>query len=111
MRVLEHLFFLSTTFAAPLLHVEQSATVVPGQYIVKLKHNEATFSANAVKALSQSLSTSPKYEYSLSGFHGFAGKLSNTELASLQASEHVRDVCISSLPTRSNTAVGRIHRA
>jgi cerevisin len=89
MRFIELLALLSTALAAPLLQVEQGATVVPGQHIIKLKHDEAAVSASAVQALTQSLSTALKFSYSLSGFHGFAGTLSDTELAKLHASEHV----------------------
>jgi cerevisin len=89
MRFIELLTFLSTALAAPLLQAEQGATVVPGQYIIKFKHDEAVVSASVVRALTQSLSAAPKFEYSLSGFHGFAGTLSDAELAKLQASEHV----------------------
>jgi len=90
MRFIPLLTFLSTALAAPLLQVEQGATVVPGQYIIKFKHDEAAVSASAVQALTQSLSKAPKFSYSLSGFHGFARTLSDAELARLQASEHVR---------------------
>jgi cerevisin len=90
MRFIELLTFLSTTLAAPLLQVEQDAIVVPGQYIVKFKHDESAVSASAVQTLTQSLSAAPKFEYSLSGFHGFAGTLSDAELANFQSSEHVR---------------------
>lgn len=89
MRFIEHLALLSTALAGPLLQVEHGATAVPGQYIIKFKHDAATVSASAVQALTQSLSTAPKHEYSLSGFHGFAGTLSDAELARLQASKHV----------------------
>ncbi|KAF2626160.1 subtilisin-like protease [Macroventuria anomochaeta] len=81
--------FLSTALAAPFFQAEQAATVIPGQYIIKFKHDEAVVSTRAVKALKESLSTAPKFEYSLSGFNGFAGTLSDAEFAKLQASEHV----------------------
>ena len=85
-----YLAVLSTAFAAPLLQVERDALVVQGQYIVKLKHDEATISTSTVQTLKQSLSTRPKYDYSFSGFHGFAGTLSKAELARLQASDQVQ---------------------
>lgn len=81
-----HLAFFSTAIAAPLLQVDHDATVVQGQYIVKLKQDVATVYTMALK---QSLSTAPMFEYSLAEFHGFAGFLSNTELAKLQASDQV----------------------
>lgn len=89
MHLFGYLTCLSVVFAAPLLQVEQGATVIPGQYIVKLKNDEAAISATAITALKQTLSTAPKFEYSLSGFHGFAGALSATELARFLASKHV----------------------
>ncbi|KAF3050137.1 hypothetical protein E8E11_009390 [Didymella keratinophila] len=88
MRFIELLTFLSIPLAAPLLQVEQGATVVPGLYIIKFKHDETAVSESAVQVLMQSLSAAPKFSYSLSGFHGFAGTLSDAELARLQASEH-----------------------
>ncbi|KAJ8118783.1 hypothetical protein OPT61_g310 [Boeremia exigua] len=81
--------FLSVALAAPLLNIEHTATVIPDKYIVKLKYDEAGVSTNADKALKQSLSVAPNYEYSYPGFRGFAGTLSATEIAMLQASEHV----------------------
>lgn len=90
MRFLAHLVCLSTALAAPLLTVEPTATVVPGHYIVKLKQEQAAFSTNAIESMKKSLSTPPKFEYSIDGFHGFAGQLSDTELADMKASEHVR---------------------
>lgn len=81
-----HLAFLSTAVAAPLLQVEHDAAVVQGHYIVKLKQDIAVVSAMALK---QSLSTAPKFEYSLSDFRGFAGVLSDVELVKLQTSDQV----------------------
>lgn len=89
-----HLFapfiFLSVALAAPLLQVEEAATVIPGQYIVKLKHNKAVTATAAVESIKQSLSIAPKFNYALPEFQGFAGTLSAAEVAGLQASDLVR---------------------
>lgn len=90
MRFIKLLAVVSTTLAAPLLQVEPGATVVPGRYIVKFKHDGSVVSAISMQTLKQSLSMAPKFEYSMSGFHGFAGALSRAELANLQASVHVK---------------------
>lgn len=90
MRFINFTTFLSTALAAPLLQVEQDATVVPGQYIIKFKHDGSAVSATAMQALTQSISKAPKFTYSFSGFQGFAGTLSDTELATLKASDYVR---------------------
>ncbi len=110
-----HLFivlpFLSIVIAAPLLQVGKAAKVIPGQYIVKLKHNEATISTNAIRALKESLSVAPKFEYSSLGFHGFAGSLSATEIANLQASEHVCYTSENKIFSKANHIAGRIYTA
>lgn len=85
-----YLACLSIACAAPLLLAEEAANVIPGRYIVKLKHNNFAIAATVVESLRQSLSAAPKYEYALSDFHGFAGTLSDAELKELLASEHVR---------------------
>lgn len=89
MYFLGHLTLLSAALAAPLLSIEQDGTVVPGHYIVKFKHDETAVSTSALKALKKSLSIPPEFEYSIPGFHGFAGILSEIDLADLQASDDV----------------------
>lgn len=91
MYLLAYLVFFSTTLAAPVLEVEPAATLVSGQYIVKFKQNETSATENGITALTQSLSTPPKFQYSLEGFRGFAGQLSDIELDNLRASKYVRE--------------------
>jgi hypothetical protein len=111
MHLLAYLAFLSTTLAAPLLQVESAATVVSGQYIVKIKQNEVSAAENGISALTQSLSTPPKFEYSLDGFRGFAGQLSDTELDKLRASKYVREAEIEDRRSCFNTRAGRVYPA
>jgi hypothetical protein len=111
MHLLAYLVFLSTTLAAPLLQVESAATVVSGQYIVKIKQNEVSAAENGISALTQSLSTPPKFEYSLDGFRGFAGQLSDTELDKLRASKYVREADIEVRRSCSDTRAGRVYPA
>ena len=111
MHLLTYLVFLSTTIAAPLLQAEPAATVVSGQYIVKIKQNEVSAAENGISTLAQSLSIPPKFEYSLDGFRGFAGQLSDIELDKLQASEYVREAGIEVRFTCSNSTAGRVHPA
>ena len=111
MHLLAYLVFLSTTLAAPLLHAEPAAAVVSGHYIVKIKQNEVSAAENGISTLTQSLSIPPRFEYSLDGFRGFAGQLSDSELDKLQASEYVTEAGIEARSTRSNTTAGRVYRA
>jgi hypothetical protein len=111
MYLLAFLTFLSTTLAAPLLRVEPDTTVVPGQYIVKIKQNKVSVAQSGISALTQSLSTPPKFEYSFDGFRGFAGQLSDIELNMLRASSYVRESDIEVRRTCSNTTAGRVYPA
>lgn len=77
------LAFLPTAFAAPIL-APRDAAIIPGKYIVKFKGD---FSANAVSAATASISKTPDFTYSV--FNGFAGTLSDEELAKLQADPSV----------------------
>lgn len=79
------LALVSVTFAAPLAPVKRDDIIV-GKYIVKLKGDITTSTDDELKA---SISTSPDFEYSLPGFRGFAGTLTNEELAQLQGSDQV----------------------
>ena len=76
----------SIASAAPLLGVDRR-NAIPGKWIVKMKGDIATFAADDMKA---TLSKKPDYDYSMPGFRGFAGTLSDEELAQLQASDQVR---------------------
>lgn len=108
MRFYELLAYFSTTLAAPLLRVEQGSTVLSGQYIIKFNQNEGAASASAFQALTQSLSMAPKFEYSLSGFQGFAGTLTESEVSKLEASEYVplRALCLEM--NYANLLLGRV---
>ena len=77
---------LSSTLAAPLTKVD-GADAVPGKYIVKLKGDVTSLAEDSLTA---SISTKPDFRYSIPGFRGFAGSISDEELTRLQASEHVR---------------------
>lgn len=68
--------------AAPLV---QQRNAIPGKYIVKLK-DDTVSTLSSIKA---NLAKAPEHEYSFAGFNGFAGTLSATELANLQASSSV----------------------
>ncbi|KAF9700553.1 hypothetical protein EKO04_001628 [Ascochyta lentis] len=81
-----YLVCLPAAIAAPLLEVDRDATLVQGHYIVKFKQDKGDVSTTA---LTESLSVTPRFEYSISGFHGFSGSLSDTEIVMLQASEQV----------------------
>ncbi|KAF2449279.1 elastase-like serine protease [Karstenula rhodostoma CBS 690.94] len=74
----------AAALAAPLL---QQRDAIPGKYIVKFKSNANTLST--LTSMKGTLSEAPGYEYSFGGFNGFAGELSTTELAKLQASDSV----------------------
>ncbi|KAJ4991918.1 subtilase [Stagonosporopsis vannaccii] len=89
MLVLTLFTLFSAAFATPLLQANKATTVIPGQYIVKLKYKEAATAASAIESLKQSLSTAPKFNYSIPGFQGFAGTMSAAEVAELQASDLV----------------------
>jgi len=79
------LALLPTTFAAPLLR-PRDATLIANKFIVKFKGEVHTTAFDEVKA---SLASKPDFEYSFGGFNGFAGTLSDAELAQLQASDAV----------------------
>ncbi|KAL5382319.1 hypothetical protein PMIN06_009923 [Paraphaeosphaeria minitans] len=70
--------------AAPLL---EQRNAIPGKYIVKLKNKANTLSVLA--SMKVALFKEPEYDYSFGSFNGFAGELSATELAKLQASGSV----------------------
>ncbi|KAF2130368.1 cephalosporin C acetylhydrolase [Dothidotthia symphoricarpi CBS 119687] len=76
----------SYSFAAPLIKAGQQATAIPGKWIVKLKGDVTTSAMTSLKAM---ISTEPDHEYSMAGFRGFAGTLSEKELARLGASHQV----------------------
>jgi hypothetical protein len=96
---------LSCAIAAPVIELKDS-DLIAGKWIVKLKGDVTSFAENELKA---SISTKPDFDYSMTGFRGFAGTLSDEELTLLQASEHVGFDSVSE--TRTLTCVGRIHRA
>lgn len=76
----------SLVTATPLVKAPGSKAIA-NKWIVKLKDNVATMAADGVKA---AISTKPDYQYSMPGFRGFAGTLSDDEVALLQASDQVR---------------------
>jgi hypothetical protein len=78
------LALLPAAFAAPL--IKPRAPLVAGKYIVKFKGEIHTTAIDEAKA---SLASAPDFEYSFGGFNGFAGTLSDEELAKLQASDSV----------------------
>jgi cerevisin len=77
---------ISCAFAAPVIRVG-SPDAIAGKWIVKLKGDVTSLAEIDLKA---SISNKPNFEYSMSGFRGFAGTLSDEELTRLQASDHVR---------------------
>lgn len=79
------LALLPTAFAAPLLK-SRDATLIAGKYIVKFKGEMHTSAIDEVKA---SLASTPDFDYAFAGFNGFAGTLSDEELAKLKASDSV----------------------
>ncbi|KAF2690018.1 elastase-like serine protease [Lentithecium fluviatile CBS 122367] len=79
------LALLPAAFAAPLIKPRDS-TLIAGKYIVKFKGEMHTSAIDEAKA---SLASAPDFEYSFGGFNGFAGTLSDDELAQLQASDAV----------------------
>jgi hypothetical protein len=72
----------AVALAAPLL---KQRDAIPGKYIVKFK-SDAVF---AFESVTNTLAVAPEHQYSFQGFEGFAGVLSATELAHLQASNSV----------------------
>jgi cerevisin len=84
-----HLLLLSllVPFAttAPLLKARHS-DAISDKWIVKLKDSVTALATNGLK---QALSTEPDYHYSMPGFRGFAGTLSDGEIARLQVSDQV----------------------
>ncbi|KAH7384572.1 peptidase S8/S53 domain-containing protein [Pyrenochaeta sp. MPI-SDFR-AT-0127] len=76
---------LPAAIASPLAKAKRD-DVIAGKYIVKLKGDVSTFAEDELK---KSISTAPDFEYSLPGFRGFAGTLSDQELAELQVSSQV----------------------
>lgn len=79
------LALLPAAFAAPLLK-SRDATLIAGKYIVKFKGDMHTSAIDEVKA---SLASAPDFDYAFTGFNGFAGTLSDEELAKLKASDSV----------------------
>jgi hypothetical protein len=79
------LALLPAAFAAPLIK-PRDATLIADKFIVKFKGELHTAAIDDVKA---SLASTPDYEYSFGGFNGFAGTLSDSEIAQLQASDAV----------------------
>ena len=80
------LALLPAAFAAPLI-IPRDDTLIPGKYIVKFKGELSTTAIDDVKA---SIAETPDFTYSFGGFNGFAGTLSEEELANLQANDAVR---------------------
>ena len=80
------LALLPAVFAAPLIKAKR-ADVIAGKYIVKLKGDMSTTSADDLKA---SVAATPDHEYSMSGFQGWAGSLTDDEVSRLQAEDQVR---------------------
>ena len=68
--------------AAPLI---QQSNPIPGKYIVKFK-DDAITAFGSVKA---QISNAPEFEYTQTGFKGFAGSLSAEEVSKLQADQSV----------------------
>ncbi|EUC31046.1 hypothetical protein COCCADRAFT_38791 [Bipolaris zeicola 26-R-13] len=75
----------SLATATPLVKARRS-NAIANKWIIKLKDNVATMAVDGVKA---ALSTEPDYQYSMPGFRGFAGTLSDEEVALLQASDQI----------------------
>lgn len=80
------LVLLSSAFAAPLIKVD-STDAVAGKYIVKLKGD---VTSKAEEGLTAPITANIDFKYTMSGFRGFAGSISDQELTRLQASEHAR---------------------
>ncbi|KAF1977475.1 subtilisin-like serine protease-like protein PR1A [Bimuria novae-zelandiae CBS 107.79] len=76
------LAFAPAVLAAPLI---EQRNPIPGKYIVKLK-TDTIASMGSVKA---KLAETPEHEFTMNGFTGFAGTLSDAELATLKASSAV----------------------
>ena len=68
--------------AAPL--IEQS-NPIPGKYIVKFKDDAIT----AFGSIKAQISNAPEFEYTQTGFKGFAGSLSAEEVSKLQSDSSV----------------------
>jgi hypothetical protein len=80
------LVLLSSAFAAPLIKVD-GTDAVAGKYIVKLKGD---ITSQAEEDLTASIAANLDFKYTMSGFRGFAGSISDQELTRLRASEHAR---------------------
>ncbi|KAB2111620.1 Cuticle-degrading protease [Alternaria gaisen] len=80
------LVLFSSAFAAPLIKVD-STDAVAGKYIVKLKGD---VTSQAEEELTASIAANIDFKYTMSGFMGFAGSISDQELTRLRASEHAR---------------------
>ncbi|EUC44497.1 hypothetical protein COCMIDRAFT_98093 [Bipolaris oryzae ATCC 44560] len=76
----------SLATATPLVKVPRRSNAIANKWIVKLKDNVATMAVDGVKS---ALSTEPDYQYSMPGFRGFAGTLSDEEVALLQVSDEI----------------------
>lgn len=85
MRCSTLLGLVAVTLAAPLSSTERD-DIIAGKYIVKLKEDISTAANEALKA---SIANSPDFEYMLPGFRGFAGTLSEEEVAKLESSAQV----------------------
>ncbi|CAI6320168.1 unnamed protein product [Periconia digitata] len=77
------LSLLPAAFAAPLV-TPRDASIIPGKYIVKFK---GEMSANAVSEVTASIAKKPDFTYNI--FNGFAGSLSDEEVANLKANPSV----------------------
>lgn len=93
---------------APLLQPE-GATIIPGQYIVKLKSDATNVALeDAISVLTQS----PEYIYRSKGFSGFAAKLDAATLSDLQTNpsveyiEHDAVIAVAEYVTQSDATWG-----
>lgn len=79
------LALLPSAFAAPLIK-PRGATLIENKWIVKFKSEVSIASVSEAKL---NIASTPDFEYSLDGFTGFAGTLTDEEVAQLQASDSV----------------------
>lgn len=77
---------VARTDPAPLLQ-PLDAPVIPGQYIVKIKDDAPSV---ALEGVIDILSGPPDHIYRAKGFSGFAAKLDDATLSSLQNDPNVR---------------------
>lgn len=73
---------LPAASAAPVNETE-GKDIIQGQYIVKFKADSGSYTDLGIK-------TKPNFEYTMKGFYGFAGNLTNEEFKRLSTSPKVR---------------------